>query len=61
MFSGCPARLDMMVKNSKGFGDKNNSGRFTFGHQAPPDKPIAGVVCYGNGHSASSPVSLRRR
>lgn len=31
--------LDVMVKDSKRFGDTNNWGFFTFGHQAPPYKP----------------------
>jgi hypothetical protein len=36
--------LDVMVKDSKRFGDTNNWGFFTFGHQAPPYKPVANVM-----------------
>ncbi len=35
--------LDVMVKDSKRFSDTNNWGFFTFGHQAPPYKPVAKV------------------
>ena len=36
--------LDVMVKDSKRFGNTNNWGFFTFGHQAPPYKPFAKVM-----------------
>ena len=36
--------LDVMVKDSKRFGNPNNWGFFTFGHQAPPYKPFAKVM-----------------
>jgi hypothetical protein len=36
--------LDVMVKDSKRFGDTHNWGFFTFGHQAPPYEPTAKVM-----------------
>jgi hypothetical protein len=36
--------LDVMVKDSKRFGDTNNWGFFTFGHQDPPYEPTAKVM-----------------
>lgn len=36
--------LDVMVKDSIRFGNTNNWGFFTFGHQAPPYKPFAKVM-----------------
>ena len=35
--------LDVMVKDSKRFGDTHNWGFFSFGHQAPPYQPTASV------------------
>ncbi len=35
--------LDVMVKDSKRFGDTHNWGFFSFGHQAPPYQPTAGA------------------
>ena len=39
--------LDVMVKDSKRFGDTHNWGFFTFGHQAPPYKSVANVMSAG--------------
>lgn len=39
--------LDVMVKDNKRFGNTNNWGFFTFGHQAPPYKPTANVMSVG--------------
>src|SRR6516165_957260 len=39
--------LDVMVKDSKRFGDTHNWGFFSFGHQAPPYQPTASVKSAG--------------
>jgi len=39
--------LDVMVKDSKRFGDTNNWGFFTFGHQTPPYDPTAKLMPAG--------------
>ena len=39
--------LDVMVKDSKRFGDTHDWGFFSFGHQAPPYQPTASVKSAG--------------
>ena len=39
--------LDVMVKDSKRFGDTHDWGFFSFGHQAPPYQPMASVKSAG--------------
>jgi len=36
--------IDVMVKDSKRFGDTNDWGFFTFGHKAPPYPPSAKLM-----------------
>jgi Cytochrome P460 len=46
-FPGALQGLDVMVKDSKRFGDTNDWGFFTFGHHAPPYEPTAKVMSAG--------------
>jgi Cytochrome P460 len=46
-FPGALQGLDVMVKDSKRFGDTNNWGFFTFGHHALPYEPTAKVMSVG--------------
>jgi len=59
-FPGALQGLDVMVKDSKRFGDTHNWGFFTFGHHAPPIVRPLRRCPRRSAHHVISPASQRR-